>query len=473
MAFVGAFQTALQRSFTSTNLVRDVADREISASTARLSWAARVGEEEELGALAQEADDLASDWWDTARRHPERVLREALTRARVSGAPSVLWFRLAPIALRADERGVLTVNPALDEAALLRYLRLELLPVGSARVWEDPDTLSPRACYAYTIDRRECAHTAWVDEAGLTHLRHYTYAENGDAVTEEITLDLGGRLPYISLELPALISPQVSQNQMAYNTASTMMLRNTELAGFVERFGIGIEPPSEMVPDPSDPTRYVKRYLPVKVGGGNMNLWAAQTVATQEVVNGQVVNTERPAGNQQYGRLEPVSAEPLQAAATHHLQNIYQETGQMYVLMSADSTSSGRSREVAMADGEARREPVIDTGKNAISEILHTLTAMLAALRGQAGRWADVVFEGQVRSRVIPPSAQDRQQDREDVAAGILDVDTVRLRQGEDDPEGIQARIDAEREKTARLQAAQLSAAERANTPSGTVNVVS
>ncbi len=99
MAFVGAFQTALQRSFTSTNLVRDVADREISASTARLSWAARVGEEEELGALAQEADDLASDWWDTARRHPERVLREALTRARVSGAPSVLLSLLAPGAL--------------------------------------------------------------------------------------------------------------------------------------------------------------------------------------------------------------------------------------------------------------------------------------------------------------------------------------------------------------------------------------
>lgn len=395
---VKAFQDVLRRSFTSVNFVREILDREISASVARMTWA--------------EQHSLLDQWWRQGQTRVERTLRDAITQARREGR-AVLRFRLA------------TPPPGTRGAQPAAYLRLELVPPEQARVLEHPDTLQPLGTYAYQVDGIDAAELSYLDPQGRTITRVYRDGRH----TDSTPLDLGGRLPLIEITLPPLITEQVLQNQMAYNTVVTMSVRNTELAGFVERYGINIEPPFILEPDPDHPGEQRRRYLPFQTGPARLNLWRQATYDKSDADG--TYTGEQPLGKGEYGRFEPTSAEPLTAAADLLRQNIYGETGQMFVLMSADASSSGRSREVAMSDFDLRREEVADAARYLISTVGETALALLAALSGTPDPRVRVT--GQVRTRATPQAPDDRSADLADLQAGIMTPAEIRARRGLDE----------------------------------------
>ena len=443
---VNEFQGALRRSFTSTNFVREIVDREVGSSTARMSWtlleaAAKREKEDDRTGLEQEAEALAGAWWRSDRSHPERTIRAALTYARRE-ARGVLRFRVAGGLLQVGEDGRTRVRTGLALPDIARYIRLEhLAHPEDARVWEDPNTFVPSGVYAYKDGAGKEAVEAHTVVEGMTCLR---VVKEGQEEAPVVKFDLGGRILLIELSLPPLITPQVLQNQMAYNTASTMILRNTELAGFMERYGINLEPPSTMEPDPNKPGAMVRKYTKPQVGAGKMTVWRTATYDKTDT-HGKYQG-EEPLGGAQYGRFEPVSPEALTTAANHNRVNLYGEVGQSYVLMGADATASGRSREVAISDFDTIRQPVIDLAEIVIGEVLETFLALVAALANQAGRYKGIQVDGQVKSRVVPPSPQDRTADREDAAQGVISLLTARQRQGIDNPAQEDAQIARERE---------------------------
>ncbi|QLG11013.1 hypothetical protein HLB42_09680 [Deinococcus sp. D7000] len=404
-AFVRDFRNALQRSFTSTNFIHELLEREVGVSIARMTW----------DQLPAEQAALLELWWKLDSTRVEHVIREAITTARREGR-GVLRFRVAAP----------KVAPTTPEAAA-RFIRLETLPPESARVVEHPDTLERVGLYAYTWQNIDAAEISALDDQGRTVLRVLRGNQPVDAGTP---FDLGGRLTLIEVTLPALITEQILQNQMGYNTVATLALRNTELAGFVERFGIGIEPPYILEDDPQHPGQKVRKYLPVKVGGGRMNLWARSTYDKTDA-KGNYLGEEPTPGGGEYGRLEPTSAEPLMSAAEMFRRNIYGEAGQMFVLMNSSGDVSGRSREIAMSDFDARREVVRDAARYLITEVAETALALMYALSGKSRPAVQVV--GQVQGRAIPQSAEERAADLGDLAVGVMTAGEVRARRGLDE----------------------------------------
>ncbi|GAA5513630.1 hypothetical protein Dcar01_02374 [Deinococcus carri] len=447
-AVVNEFQMALRRSFTSTNFIKEFVNREVNSSVARMNWTllqveATRDDENKRTTLEQEADALTKAWWRLDRNHPERAIRQALVFARREGR-GILRFRVAGGALQQGADGKVRVKPGLKLAQLARYIRLECIAQPeNVVVREDPDTFVRSAIYAYQDAAEKEAAEVCTVEGEETVLRVVKEGQEGEAPATRIKL--GSRITFIELALDALITPQVLQNQMAYNTASTMILRNTELAGFMERYGINVEPPYVLEQDPDKAEGVMRRrYLPLKVGAGHMTAWRGATYdKTGE--KGEYLG-EEPLGKPEYGRFTPVSPDALIEAADHNRINLYGEVGQAYVLMGADAVASGRSREVAIADFDSIRQPVIDLAEATITEVLETFLALLAALANQPGRFESIQVDGQVKSRIVPPSPEDRSADRADAQAGVISLQTARQRQGQDDPAQEDAQIERERQ---------------------------
>lgn len=440
---VTEFQTALRRSFTSTNVLKEVVRRDVSSSSARMSWTimqpgAQRTQDTDRTELEQEADTLASSWWSAGI---EKAIRSALRYARREGR-GVLRFRVAGGLFQVGEDKVLRVRAGAQPADIARYIRLECLDQPeNARVWEDPDTLNRRAVYTYKDSaERECVEVSTVDDAtGLTHLR---ILRGDEAQGASVELDLGGLVHYLELAADPLITPQFLQNQMAYNTTSTMILRNTELAGFLERYGINVEPPYEVIDDPDRPGQTKRVYKNPRTGPGSMTLWRQATMP-QSDAEGNYTG-DRPAGTAEYGRFEPVSPQALITAAEHSQLNMYSEVGQVFALMGKDATASGRSRVVAIADFDVAREDSIALAQAAVRDVVTVFLALVSALANQARRYAQLQVQGTVRARTVPSSAEDRKADREDVAAGVISKATARQRQDIDDPAQEDAQIQKE-----------------------------
>lgn len=496
VAFVNEFHNALRRSFTSTNFIREVVRREVEGATAIMSW--NIGDPdapqdagpelppaspntpnnpapqtapaspntpqdagpqapatsaqdvqppalEQLttalqsprSELAERADQLAQAWWKINRNHPERAIREAVTYARREGR-GVLRFRVAAGLLEpADgDTGRRQIRRGSSAEDIARYIRLECLTPEQAAAWEDADSLERRGAYAYTDPAGlECAEVHFTNNDGGTVVR--VLKPNQTAADSE-PLAMNGRLLLLELEAAPLITPQVLQNQMAFNTASTMLLRNTELAGFVERYGINLDAPFVMESDPDRPGNQRRKYLRVSVGAGKLNLWRG---ATYDKTEGGKYVGEQPLGTPEYGRFEPSNPDALTAAAEHHRVNIYGEVAQGFVLMTGNAQPSGRSREVSLADYDNTRREVIDLARYTVGEVLETFLALVAALAGEPLVFDELRVEGVVRSRVVPPTAQDREQDRKDVEARIISEQTARHRQGIDEPDLEDAQI--------------------------------
>lgn len=437
--FVSQFQAAVRRSFTSTNFVKQILVRELGSVTGRMNWTmmdSQRAEDAEPTPREREADQLLTSWWRRDRSEVERTIRRALLFARREGA-GALRFRVSRTALQVVDGRARVATSNMEEIA--RSIVLEAIEQPEHLVtWQNPDDLTRHAIYSYkTALEEDAAEVSSVQPDGRTLLR----VLKGNA-SSGVLLKLGGRLTLLRLQIEPLITPQVLQNQMAYNTASTMILRNTELAGFIERYGVNIEPPYTLEPDPDNPGQQRRAYLPVKTGAASLNLWRGATYDKTDADG--TYQGEVPLGSPEYGRFEPVTPDSLTAAAEHSRLNIYGEVAQDYVLMSGDSTATGRSREVAISDFEIVRAPLGELTQNTIGEVGETFLALVSALANRPGYFEGIQVQGQTLTRVVPPSPEERAANLSDLAAGVISKQTARQRQGIDAPEQEDAQIEKE-----------------------------
>ena len=409
------FLSALRRSFASTNFVKETARRHADAVIGHAPTTVMQGGSD---AVNQRAHTLVMQWWEMLGVH--KMLHGAAQKALVEGR-AVLRLSLSPAALQPGADGSMTVK-SMTADQLLKYLRPALLPPESAWLWEDAN-LNPAASYSYqTGDRvQERIELAYVDEAGNTHLTVWDEARQPMSVIA----DLGGRIPYLQLMLTPLITPQVLENQRAYNVVTTMANRNTELAGFLERYMINLEPPTTTVRGvDGTPT---KRSI-MRTGPGTMAVLFSKLIPR---LNAQNQEVHEPVGPGQYGRFEPTSAQPLMAALDLAKTNIFSETRQMFALMGADASASGRSREVAISDFGASVQPTRRDVERLGVQLTETLLVMLGALSGERALMG-VTVDFRCHVQPVPPSSLERQQDRADAEVGIIAVATARHRQGID-----------------------------------------
>jgi hypothetical protein len=415
-----AFEKAVKQSFRSTNLIKAAVRREVNAVIGREpNWTFASLDKDNPDSTLEQLKEYLTYFWDSAG--VVKKLNEATVKALLAVDTGKAFIRIRLPQAALDEQG-----RASDPLKLMKQIRLEVVTSRHCSTWENPDTLQAAAAntYSRTLQGNKLTITelAYVDTKGQTHLEEFSTAQVQKVQKYATPLDLGGALPYITIELEPLVSRSMLENQAAYNASATMMQRNTHLAGFLERFGINIEP----IRDADG------NIAKIEVGAGRLNIFQSSTIES----TGADGNLEhKPMPSPEYGRFEPTEVDNLIKPAQDAKSAIFEEAAQLFTQISGDATASGESRKVAVADFEQRILGTKAAVEKAGRELLEVVLKLVAAITQQIQIPEDerVVFT--CNTRTVPRSSEERTQDRQDAEDGYISRQTYQTWAGVDDPE--------------------------------------
>jgi len=284
---------------------------------------------EEETALLGEVNAGLGAWWDERRGH--ELLQEFARQVTATGRAT--WRFFVPSGL-LDDNGELKAD-TWQEA--LESIFMEVPRSGYATVATLPKTMKRASVYSYsesdamgnTQSRIELTFLAKTGETIVRILE-------GQGVVDEVEHDCGGQLYLDEAVAPILVGNAVARNQNALNCVNTMLLHNSNLAGFRERNYLNAQRPQKEVLDPT--AEGGKRLVdaPVAIGATAANF-----------LNGLVYKDHH--GNTQIATpsvviTDPVSPAPLVAALSQLEDNIYAAVSQRHVKMAGDAMASAVSR---------------------------------------------------------------------------------------------------------------------------------
>lgn len=382
---------------------------------------------------AQEADEALTIWWDSA--NPRKQLKEALKRC--LNEERALLRLFVPRGLYDKDKEI-PVQTDLSKA--LSLIHIDVVPSDKGGVFTDTNTQQPFAIYHYQVDKANCIELSYVNEAGETVLQ--ILSDKPELVVDPIPYQLQGRLWMHELCRPALITEQIRAEQRSLNLDKTMMMRNVNLAGNLERTIMNAERPKKKVnvADANSPTGYREEVVeaPFEVGAGATNYLAGMLIRDD---NGVVIGRANP----NISFRDPVPIETFVGTRKECRESILGQAQQTHMLIAGDATASGRSRE--QARGEYRsslndsKEPIDDGGR----WILETPLRLAAQFCARAGEFAKLRCDFDSRIEDGPVSAEERSANREDVKAGLLSRETAMSRNGTEDTDAEKARIEEDR----------------------------
>lgn len=384
--------------------------------------------------LAQEADDALTIWWNN--RKPRNVLKEALDKALLEERAIVRF--LFPAGLR-NEQGQIPLRTSLSDAVNVPHL--QVLTSDRAGIFVDENTLQEFGLYVYQRnDNKRIAELTFV-ENNVTFLRVLVDGEQ----PKDFTFDLGGRLLMFEFRRAALITPQVMSNQRALNLALTMMMRNVNLAGSLERTILNAEPPKQIkrIPDSTDARGYREEVIEGKwlTGPGATNALNGVFIKNE---SGEIIGRANP--NISYR--DPVPVQTFTETRDQFYASILGQCQQRHALISGDAVASGKSR--SEARGEYRtsladsKDPLDDAGRWLLETELRLAAQFCGRTRDFLQLRAD--FNAIIEDGPVDPS--DREQNRSDVQAGLMSKETAMSLNGIEDTDAELERISQEPQPT-------------------------
>ncbi len=348
------------------------------------------------------------------------------SRTRIRDGEGAVRVRIPPGAiLKAKQAGG---TPA---QAAAQWLRFEALTTPEQlTITEDELTLTLKGTCDLGVDgqqRPRGIETARIDKDGFTVLE----ITKDDKVTLLWRLNLGGRLPYVQITGPPLITQGMVDNQAGANMVMTSSINNSELAGqIMEHF-------HNMVPQKDEQGNN----LPVLKGPGG-ELYTQDTVAMQSVTENGTERVVPVILKGTYERHGPVSSEPLDFTITRCEYNIYAEAKQRHYLMADKASATGEARKTAMASFFKSLAPYRRDGVKLLRELLELTLAMSYALCRQPP--PEIEVQPQLTDTLTDPTPEDRAADQADLEKGVISKQTARARQGIIDSPAEQKQIDAE-----------------------------
>lgn len=378
--------------------------------------------------FAQEADEALTVWWDQGQ--PRKKLKEAL--ATCLNEEKVLLRLFVPRGLYKDR--TVPVQKSLTDA--LSILHLDVVTSDKGGVFTDPDTQKPFAVYFYERDEAKCVELSYVNDLGQTILQ--VLSDKPDLVVEPIAYDLQGRLWMYELSREALITEQIRSIQRSLNLSLTMMMRNVNLAGNLERAIMNAERPKQTVriPDATQVTGFREEAInsDFLVGPGVTNFLTGLLIRNDA---GEIVGRANP--NISYR--DPVPITTFVGTRKECREAIFSQAYQLHALISGDATASGKSREQARAEYRNSlldsKEPVDDGGRWICETPLRIAAQFCNRVNDFAGLRCD--FDSRIEDG--PVDTEERSANREDVKAGLMSKETAMSLNGRDDTDGEKARI--------------------------------
>lgn len=441
----------LETSFTSRNVIAEVAERHASGVIGRSpqrSWVQRGARDEgmELPAAVQAAIEQVTDLMLSWRTLVS--LEDSLWEAVVSlllQERSAMYLYIPPGVLRRNGAGELVMPEGAVEQQISR-IRVRFPSASQCRVITDPDTLRQLGVYVYQVGEKARADLTYLDDRGWTVLRTV-----GDELSvedrEPSVRDLGGRLLMYEMTRPLFITEQVRQGQRALNLALSMIPRNVVTGGFLERVLLNAQLPGRFELDGAGNRRFIPE--PFKVGAGTLNVFQGSEMYDKD---GKFQGYASPSMHTR----DPVPIDASEGAVDAHERAILAEVDQKHVMLADSADASGYARVLARAEFIASMMRTAKALKGALTWLEETPLALAESFAGGGNLVTQLESRVAVRLDPGPISPDEARVVKEMRTEGLISDETARVMVGIEDPDAESQRMQAQQLARGSLQEAQM-----------------
>lgn len=419
----------IERAFTTQNVIAEIVDRMASGLLGREpDWnmipLKVTGPVEGSNLLTvDELEETLIDHWDSV--NSLLVLEEAYSMALLHGRALLRVY--IPPQVKSEEGLVATS----DFQASLKKIHIHTVLPRDGLVYQDPDTLEKMSIYLYTKDEVEYAELSYIDQVTG---RTIWQTISKDGIDNQVNLEMGGLLMMYQIEARKLITEPVRGSQKQLNKAKTMMGRNTDLAGFVERTILNGQMPGEWVTDANGKNVFIPE--PLRVGPGTTNYIVGEQYTDAEgktqVLNPSIVYRD------------PVTPQPFIETIREAYLAILREARQLHAAITTDSNIGFDSRRQAMGD----YVDLLRSHKKYVDAMGRWYVGMLVSLgsafsKASYGKLYRIHFDAIIHLGTLSEGDQKMVLERQ--AAGLLSDYSAMVALGTEDPDAEKALIQKEK----------------------------
>lgn len=260
---------------------------------------------------------------------------------------------------------------------------------------------------------------------GNNQLETYTLLNNGktlmDCSGDRTEIDCGGRLPVFEINGKCLLTDAIKQGQNAINKTLTYKGKNLEAAGFLQRFVLNGQPPGEWIENPqTGNTEFIPSQKPIEVGSNITTFISGKPLGDPRNPKGYT--------NPSITYKDPVPLSTFQDSMRIDCAKIYYQAGLAYLTYSDLGNISGASRQMLRDDFLLRlgvyKRNIESTLNRLFSIVINALAKDYPVLKG----CKPIV---KLNLSVIP-SIEERQENLEDVKAGVMSIPSAIAKNGLD-----------------------------------------
>lgn len=398
--------------------------------------------------LIDELEAMLTEWWDD---HDALDVFQLATEDLCLGGRGIgrLFVPEGQLAVTQAGDSVVPEGP-IDEQ--MERIWPTFIPADEGAVPRDPLTMQRFGIFLYEVENvlsggvTKYAELTYLDADKQTRIR--TTSQFGGTTEEvtpmEMTWDLGGRLTMFEMQSKALITEPILANQKLLNKTGTMLSRNVDLGGFLERVILNGQLPGKWVEDDDGNKTFVADKF--ELGAGTTN----QVIGIQTGVkdDGTAVISD---ARIQYR--DPVDVTCFKETMGIAYRTVLTAARQLHVLIAADANASGESRKQARDDFSKSLKRTKTRLDRFGRWMLETTAQMAATLAGDPRRFDKLrcVFNTQLDPG--PISADDRAATLNEYEAKVRSQEGTMAILGIDDTGAEQATIAAEEAAAAKAAA--------------------
>jgi hypothetical protein len=439
----------IREGFISNNLIKECVDRNVAAMIGMIpQWFLYSGTDASDGSEVNpvpseqrspqivEAEKMLQTWIDQMLKHvamhendeDANPLTMAVTQMLVTGRGYLRLYRPKRYS-------------NIPGATIYQKIRLHCPRLGSVRVDRDNDGEIEQICYTYrggteiqSLDPKTGILTFTVTYSGNDNNNN----SNEQNPPESWEADFGGRWTIYELRSPPIINRDIKRLQNAINKALTMLGRNLDLAGFLERVITNAQTPGEWVYDANRPGK--QRFVPDNQG---LRMGAGKTTFLSGIKLDEN-NYTTPAITYR----DPVDITTFEKSVALFAARLYLAFNQGHILASGDGTISGISRVQLRQDANLsldRPAPVIE---NAFANILEVVLRFIEPVK-----YKDTFATVKLRKGINYVTPEETAEIRTNYQARLLSRSTAMSKIGVEDPDAEAALIDEELAKDAQSAA--------------------
>jgi hypothetical protein len=416
---------SIEAGFISNNLIKECVDRGAAGIVGLLPhWYLRSGESANINdpvsaerePLLIEGEKFIQTWLDQMIKYAalgddekdSNPLMQAVTQMDVTGKGYLRLYQ------PRRYKGI-------RDTSLFNRIRLHCPPQGSVHLERDEDGEIEQITYSYGSG----LETQRLDPK--TGKLKFTVQRGKKEDAEEWISDFDGRWTIYELRSPPLITEDIKRLQNAINKSLTMLGRNLDLAGFLERVVTNAQLPGQWIDDPNRPgkQKFVSDDRGLQVGPGKTIFLSG-------------IKTDGGFASPSISYRDPVDISTFDRSTALFATRMYLSFNQGHILASGDGSISGVSRVQLRQDSNLMADKRSQVVESAFANILEVV------LRFLDPKFRKTYATTKLRKSLNYQTPEESQQIRANYQLRLISRTTAMSQLGIENPDAEVALIDEE-----------------------------